>query len=101
MRNNTLVISRMNLKKILLAYGLSDKKMNEIISGMEKGHRHINIVQFIFMLEKAGVQTDKMANLFRRLNMDDVQINEVLDMADDSKISAETGRLYNAVIEIG
>lgn len=101
MRSNTLVISRMDLRKMLLAYGLSDKRVNEIISGVEKEHRHINIVQFIVMLEKAGMQRDKIANVFRRLNMDDVQINEVLDMADESKISAETGRLYNAVIDGG
>ena len=97
--SNTLTISRIELKRILTAYGINDKRINELISSMEREHRHINVIQFVVLLEKAGLQRDKVVGVFRRMNMNDVEIEEALNMADESKISAEVGRLYNAAID--
>lgn len=98
---NTFVISRIELRRMLIAYGITDRNISALFSSMEKAHRHINIIQFVAMLDKAGISRDKISNIFRRLNMSDIMISEVLNMVDESKIVAETGRLYAASIDIG
>jgi hypothetical protein len=98
---STFTISRIELRKIFSAYGVAERKMDEIFSSMEKSHRHVNIVQFVGLMEKAGLNRDRVINIFRRMNMNDILIEEVLNMADESRINAETGRLYKASIELG
>ncbi len=98
---STFTVSRLELRRILAAYGLSENRINEVFGNLEKEHRHINIVQLVNLLEKEGMSRDRITNIFRRLNMNDILISEVLNMADESKISAEIGRLYSATIEFG
>ena len=96
---STFTISRIELRKIFTAYGVTERKMDEIFSSMEKSHRHVNIVQFVGLMERSGLGRDRIVNVFRRMNMSDILIEEVLDMADESRINAETGRLYKATVE--
>ncbi len=98
---STFTVSRIELRRILAAYGLSEKRIDEIFGNIEKEHRHINIVQLVNLLEKEGMPRDRITNVFRRMNMNDILISEVLNLSDESKISAEIGRLYNATIEFG
>ncbi len=98
--SSTFTISRIELRRVLAAYGMTERKMDEMLSSMEKSHRHVNIVQFIGLMERAGLNRDRIINVFRRMNMDDILIEEVLDMADKSRISAETGRLYEATVDM-
>ena len=96
---STFTISRVELRRVLVAYGVSEKNITALFSNMEKAHRHINVIQFTALLEKAGLTRDKITNVYRRLNMNDILISEVLNMVDESKITAETGRLYSASID--
>ena len=98
---STLTISRIELKKILATYGVTERSIDEMFSSMERLHRHVNVIQFIGLLEKIGLARNHIVNVFRRMNMNDVLIGEVLNMADESKINAETGRLYKATVEFG
>lgn len=96
---NTYVVSRLELRRIFAAYGLDEKRIDAVLSVMEKEHKHVDAVQFTNLLEKEGMSRDKIKNVLRRLNMNDILMSEVLNMSDESKISAETGRLYSATIE--
>ncbi|MCL4379171.1 MAG: hypothetical protein M1160_02800 [Candidatus Marsarchaeota archaeon] len=98
---NTLTVSRIELKRILSSYGVAERSMSEVFASMERLHRHVNIIQFINLLEKAGLGRDRIVNVFRHMGMDDVLIGDALNMADESKINAETGRLYKATVELG
>jgi hypothetical protein len=100
MASNTLSISRVELRRILLALKVSDKNIESIISNMERSHRHINIVTFISLLEKAGLERDAIINMLRRLGMDDVTINIVIGMVDEQRIVAEIGRVYDADVTL-
>lgn len=98
-RQDTFTISRLELRQILIALGMSEKSIETLISSMDKMHRHTNIIVFASMLEKMGVSREKMSNIFRRMGMDDVTIAHAFTMVDENKISAETGRLYEASID--
>jgi Ca2+-binding EF-hand superfamily protein len=96
----TFTISRAELRRILTNFGVTEKNLTALFNSMEKAHRHINIIAFVSMLEKAGMDRDETGNIFRRLNMDDVTIKRAFDMVDEEKINSETGRLYDASVDI-
>ncbi len=65
---------------------------------MEKAHRHVNVITFAGLLEKADLDRDKISNVLRRLGVDDLTIRNILSI-DEQKIIAETGRLFNATVD--
>lgn len=95
----TFTITRLDLRHILTVLGASEHDINSLISALDKTHRHTNIIVFVNLLEKLGIGRDKMANILRRMDMDDVTIRNVFRMVDESKIRAETGRLYDVNID--
>lgn len=97
-KSSTFTINRAELRRVLVAFGMSDKNIASIFSTMDKAHKHINVIAFASMLEKTGLDRDRMANVFRRLGMDDITISNVFSMVDEEKISAETGRVYSATL---
>ena len=98
-RSNTFTITRNEFRHVLVAFGVSDKSIQSIFAIMDKSHKHINIIMLASLLEKTGMTMEIMADVFRRMGMDDVMINNVFNMVDEQRISAEIGRLYNAEID--
>ncbi|HUY70207.1 MAG TPA: hypothetical protein VMV00_01405 [Candidatus Baltobacteraceae bacterium] len=98
-KSSTFTIPRQDLRRILVIYSVSEKNIQGLFASMEKAHRHINVISFAALLEKAGVDRDKSANILRRLGMDDIAIRTIFNMVDEQKISAETGRVYNVTID--
>jgi uncharacterized protein Smg (DUF494 family) len=99
-KQDTFIIRRIELRQVLIALGVSERDISNLLAALDKAHRHTNIIVFANLLEKMGVDRERMANVFRRMGMDDVTINNAFRMVDESKISAETGRLYEATIEL-
>ena len=98
-KSSTFTITRSELRHILVAFGVSDKNIQNVFNAMDKAHKHVNVIAFASLLEKTGMQRGTMSNVFRRLGMDDITISRIFDMVDEEKIMAETGRLYNAEID--
>ncbi|MCL4411591.1 hypothetical protein M1329_01490 [Candidatus Marsarchaeota archaeon] len=98
---DTFSISRLELRRVLTAYKVSESAIQKLFADMEKAHRHINVVAFAAMLEKAGINRVDMANIFRRIGMDDIMISDAMNMADEQKVLAESGRIYEATIDFG
>ena len=84
---------------MLTVFGMSESSMQALFSSMEKSHRHINALALAATLEKSGIIRDKSMNIFRRLGMDDLTINEIFESLDEERINAETGRLYDVMLE--
>jgi hypothetical protein len=99
-KSSTFIITRNELRHVLIAFGISEKNVQSVFATMDKSHRHINVITLASLLEKMGMGRNIMGNVFRRIGMDDITINGVFNMVDEQKISAETGRLYNAEIEM-
>ncbi|MEM0106908.1 MAG: hypothetical protein QXD11_01355 [Candidatus Micrarchaeaceae archaeon] len=95
---NTFALNRIEIKRVLASFKVPEKNILNILSTMEKAHRHINVITFIALIEKAGVSRDKISDLLRRFGMDDVMIKRSFDMFDQQKIMEETGRIYEISI---
>lgn len=98
---DTFSISRTELRRILTAYKVSETSIQKALGEMEKAHRHINVVAFVGLLEKSSISRPNISNVLRRLGMNDVMISDTLNMADEQKTIAESGRIYDATVEFG
>ncbi|MEM3841304.1 MAG: hypothetical protein QXN59_01245 [Candidatus Micrarchaeaceae archaeon] len=99
--SDTFTLGRQELRRILIAFGVSEKNITAIIASMEKSHRHVNLLSFISMLEKAGLDRDNVSNILRRIGLSDLTINQALNAIDEQRINSEVGRVYEAVIDLG
>jgi len=95
----TFVISRNDLRKALVSLGMGEKGILTLFGVLDKAHKHVNAISFVTTVERMGLDREKSIRLLRRLGMDDVSISNVFRMVDESKINAEIGRVYNAVVE--
>jgi uncharacterized protein Smg (DUF494 family) len=95
----TFTISRIEIRHMLLSFGVSEKNIQTALSSMEKTHRHINIIAFISLLEGYGLDKDQITQLLRRIGLDDTRINEAVEMVDEHKIVSEAGKLFYATLD--
>ncbi len=98
-KSETFIVTRQELRKLLIAFQVREKNVENLLNDMEKAHRHIDVVKFSDMLTKAGLSRNNLGNILRRIGVDDLKIRNVLNSLDEVKIMRETGRLYNASIE--
>jgi hypothetical protein len=78
---------------MLTLLGVSEKNIASLLSELNKQHRHINAVSFAGLLEEIGLKSDQVVNVLRRIGLDDITINNVMDELDKERIKKEYGRL--------
>lgn len=98
-KNETFVIARNELRKVLVGMGMSDKNIIMLFGVLDKAHKHANAISFTTMLERMGMDRTKSVRVLRRIGLDDVTIENVMNMVDESKINAEIGRIYEASVD--
>ena len=95
----TLTISRNELRKVLVSMGMSDKNVISLFGVLDKAHKHANAISFVTMLERMGMDRVKSTRILRRIGLEDITIENVMNMVDESKINAEIGRTYEATVD--
>jgi hypothetical protein len=95
----TFTVTRAFLRRVLVNSGLNENSIALIVSQMEKGHRHMNVISLGTLLEKGGLDKDRISKLFRRLGMDDITIHDVISMMDEERINAEAGKVYDITLD--
>ncbi len=93
---NTYVVNRIKLERILSAFRVSSKNIDEMLGQVDKTHRHINALAFVSMLHRYGVKPADTANILRRIGLDDVTITDIFNMLDEQII----GETYGRVVEL-
>ncbi|MGC8572135.1 MAG: hypothetical protein ACP5RI_00300 [Candidatus Micrarchaeia archaeon] len=95
----TFVVTRADLRRLFVALGISETRIATIFASMEKKHRHMNAIAFASILDREGnLDRDQIANVLRRIGLDDIVIRKVLNGMDVQKIIAESGKLFDATI---
>ncbi|MEM0094826.1 MAG: hypothetical protein QXF41_00600 [Candidatus Micrarchaeaceae archaeon] len=94
----TFVISRLDLRHILITFGVSEKKINEFEAALAKAHRHVNAITLSSMLQNMGLRQEEIKNVLRRIGIDDVTATSILNALDEDKISSAYGRVVELSI---
>ena len=82
----TLSFEREELRKKLRLFGLNDEKVEEITSTFDKMNRHMDVVDFVIMLERAGVERSDITGFLKDLGVEDSVIINIFTEADYKKL---------------
>lgn len=96
---NTYVINRLKLEKILTAFKVSTKNIDELTNQINRMHRHVNALAFVNALHRYGVRPDEAANILRRIGFDDVTITDIFNMLDEERINEIYGRIIELSVD--
>ena len=97
--SGTFTISKIELKRILSSFKVSDKNTDSILAQLDRMHRHVNVIMFTGMLQNAGLKHNDVINLFRRAGIDDVTISNIFDVLEEEKIKNTFGKLVELKVE--
>ncbi len=95
---DTIIINRLDLRKMLVLLKVSEKSIDELEARVNKQRRHINAVVLAGMLQKLGLKQDDIKNIFLRIGISDISINNILNAVDEQKITASFGRIVNLTL---
>ena len=95
----TFTVSRIELKKLLVALNVSEKNIVDFETAMKKSHKHVNAVAFAGMLMKYGLKQKDVADIMRRVGIDDLVISDILNTLDEERIGETFGRVVELSVE--
>ena len=97
---NTFVVSKIDLKKMLSPLGVSPGSIESILNILDKSHKHVNAIAFVGMLQKIGLSSENIENILRRIGIDDLAISDIFDRIDEDKIHQSFGRVVELSVDI-
>ncbi|MGB9635346.1 MAG: ATP-binding protein, partial [Candidatus Micrarchaeia archaeon] len=77
----TLSFERDELRRKLRLFGLADDKVEEITSTFDKLNRHMDVVDFVIMLERYGVERGDITGFLKDLGVEDSVIINIFTEA--------------------
>lgn len=95
----TFTISKLEFKKLLSGFKISDKNVDQIVAQIDKSYKHINAIALADQLQKLGMKQNDVANIFRRLGIDDITISNIFDIIEEERIKSTFGRLVEISVE--
>lgn len=86
MVGKTFTFERNELRRKLRLFGLNDEKVEEITSTFDKQNRHMDIVEFVIMLERYGIERNDITGYLKDLGVEDSVIINIFSEADYKKL---------------
>ncbi len=95
----TFTITKIEFKKLLSGFKISEKNIDMLITQMDKSYKHMNALAFAEQLQKLGLKQNEISNVFRRLGIDDITISNLFDILEEDRIRSTFGRLVDLNLE--
>ncbi len=96
---NNVSVKKLDLKKMVTSLGISDASTESLLARLDKMHKHVDAVSFVGMLEKLGIKQKDIANILRRIGLNDTSIVEIFNMLDEEKIEETFGKIMHLRVE--
>ena len=74
-----------DLRKRLLEFGLSEDKIEEMMRLFDVKNRHMDIVSFIILLERFGVERSNITAFLKEVGIEDTTVINIFTAADKKK----------------
>ncbi len=95
----TFTVTKIEFKRLLSSFKVSDKNIDDILAQIDKSYKHINAVSLAEQLQKFGLKQSEITNIFRRIGIDDITISNMFDVLEEQKIKSTFGRLVELSVE--
>jgi hypothetical protein len=88
-----------NLKTRLREFGLGDARIEEVVRLFDQKSRHMDIVSFIILLERFGVERSNITMFLKEIAIDDTVIINIFTMADKRKADILDRDITQVILE--
>jgi hypothetical protein len=99
MMPDSFAVNKIELKRILTSFQVSDKNIDILLAQLDKMRRHVNAIVFADMLQKVGLRHNDIVNTLRRAGIDDVTISDIFDALEEERIKSTFGRLIELSVD--
>ncbi len=94
----TLFFTKEDLGKRLRLFGLDEVKVAEITGVFNKNNRHIDVVSFVIMLERYGVQRSDISSFLHDIGVEENVLINVFSKADFTRLGMGNREVTQVVL---
>jgi len=87
------------LRRKLRQYGLSDDRIEEASKLFEKKNRHLDVISFVILLERAGIARRNIGDFLKDAGLDDITIINIFGKVDMKKTESGSKDIMQVVVE--
>jgi len=88
-----------DLKKRLRAFGMDEVRLEEIVDLFNKKNRHINVIDFVILLERYGIGRINITSYLKDNGIDDSTIINIFSKADYKRIGLGDRDITQVILE--
>ena len=82
----TLFFEREDLGRKLRTFGLDELRVAEVTGVFDKNNKHIDVVSFVIMLERYGVQRADISSFLHDIGVDEPTLINIFSKADFTRL---------------
>ena len=94
----TLFFSKEELGRKLRMFGLDELRVAEITKVFDKNNRHIDVVSFVIMMERYGVQRSDISSFLHDIGVDEGVLINIFSKADFVRIGVGNREMTQVVL---
>jgi len=94
----TLFFSKEELRRRLRMFNLEEMRVADITSVFDKNNRHIDVVSFVIMLERYGVQRSDISSFLHDIGMDESTLINIFSKADFTRLGVSNKEITQVVL---
>jgi hypothetical protein len=94
----TLFFPKDELRRRLRAFRLDEVRVAEITAVFDKNNRHIDVISFVIMLERYGVQRAEISSFLHDIGVDESTLINVFSKADFTRLGVSNRAITQVVL---
>ena len=94
----TLFFSKADLSRRLRVFGLEELRVTEICQMFDKNNRHIDVVSFVIMLERYGIQRSDISSLLHDVGIEESMLINIFSKADFTRLGMGNREITQVVL---
>ncbi|MBI5159366.1 DUF87 domain-containing protein [Candidatus Micrarchaeota archaeon] len=95
----TYSFERTELKRKLRGFGLSDANVEEITGLFDKKNRHLDVINFVILLEKYGIARSNITLFLKDVGLEDSTIINVFGKSDQKKLGMDDKDITEVILK--
>jgi len=94
----TLFFTKEELRKKMRLYGLDEVRVAEVTGVFDKNNRHIDVVSFVIMLERYGIQRTDISSFLHDVGVDESTLINIFSKADFTRLGMGNREVTQVVL---
>ena len=94
----TLFFAKEDLRKRLRTFNLDEMRVADITALFDKNNRHIDVVSFVIMLERYGVQRTDISSFLHDIGVEESSLINIFSKADFTRLGASSREITQVVL---